>query len=126
MPSIEVKQTEDMLFETELGNHTIKMDVPKEWGGQDRAPMASQLFLASIAACSAVFIAKYCKTVDIDSKNLRITMDYEKIENYFGNFKIKIHLPEALKKQDAVLRAAQHCTVHDSIKNFKGIEYIFE
>ncbi|MEA2035963.1 MAG: OsmC family protein [Nanoarchaeota archaeon] len=126
MTSINIEQIDDWLFETKIGNYPLKIDVPAEMGGKDRALTPPQIFLASIASCTAAFLVKYCKTAAIDTTGLKVTLEFDKVENpvRLTNFKIKIDLPNAPEeKKKAILKAAGYCPVHESIKNFQGIEF---
>ena len=96
-------------------------------GGKGRAINPTQNFVFSLASCIAVFIANFCRMRSIDSKDLKVTLDYDKLDNSLGNFKAKIHLPNfPEEKRKVLLKVAEHCTVHESIVNFKGIEFGFE
>jgi len=126
MPIITIKQTEDMLFETKIGNHELKIDVPDSMGGKDRALTPPQLFAASMASCTAAFAAKYCKTAGIDSTDIKVTLEFDKVENptRLTDLKMKISLPNVPeKRKNALLKAAGFCPVHESIKMFEGIEF---
>ncbi|MBU0627889.1 MAG: OsmC family protein [Nanoarchaeota archaeon] len=127
MPSVNIVKKEDMLFETKVGNHSLEIDVPDTMGGKDRAMTPPQLLLVAMASCTAAFVAEYCKTAGIDSKDLKVTLNFEKTENQtmLTNFKMNVSLPNLPEnKKQAVLRAASACPVHDSIKNFKGIDFV--
>jgi uncharacterized OsmC-like protein len=115
-----------MLFETKIGNHTLKIDVPAEMGGKDRALTPPQLFAASIASCTAAFAAKYCKTAGIDSKDIKVTLEFDKVEDptRLTNLKMKISLPNIPEnRKKALIKAAGFCPVHESIKMFEGVKF---
>lgn len=119
----------DMLFESTLGNHTLTIDAPQEWGGQDRGPLSPQLFMASIGSCVGVLITHYCKEHDLDASDLKVHVDYD-VQGHptsFKNIRVKIVLPKAIYDDAIALKAlehvAKHCPVHESIVTLERINF---
>jgi putative redox protein len=115
-----------MLFESQVGNHKVTIDVPTDMGGADRAPTPPQYFVISLGSCIAAFIAAYCQQAGIDATGLSVDVSFDKVENptRLINLKVRVKLPRAdceVRKQ-ALLRVAQHCPVHATIDNFDNLE----
>ena len=130
MPEITVKHVGDMAFETHIGNHKLTIDLPPENNGKDRGPTPPQLFIASLSSCIAAFAASYCNNAGINSEELSVTLSYDKLTNptLLGNFKAVIKIPkgDAGKREKAVIRAAEHCLIHETIRSSPEIEITLE
>jgi uncharacterized OsmC-like protein len=126
MPEITVTHLGDMAFETHIGNHTLTIDLPPENNGKDRGPTPPQLFIASLSSCIAVFVTSYCNNAGINSERLSVTLSYDKLTNpsLLGNFKARIKVPkgDTEKREKAVIRAAEHCLIHETIRSSPEIE----
>ena len=119
MAEITVKHMGDMKFETQIGNHQLIIDVPSEMGGKDRGPTPPQLFVASLSSCIAVFATSYCNNAGIDADGLSVSLSFDKLDNptRLGNFKARINIPkgDVGKREKAVIHAASHCPIHETI-----------
>ena len=115
-----------MLFETEMGNHRLVIDVPPAMGGSDRGATPPEVFIASLGSCVGAFVAQYCERSGIDASDMRIDVIFDKADDpsRLTNLKVKIILPHAECKQrkDALLRVAEHCPVHETISTLRGID----
>ena len=59
-----------MLFQTEVGGQHITTDVTPPMGGKGRAPTPPDLFVVSLGACVAAFVAHYCEQQGIETRGL--------------------------------------------------------
>jgi len=116
----------DMLFETKLGNHVIKIDVPSSMGGKDRGPTPPELFVASLGSCIAAFAASYCHQAGIDTKDLSVDLSFDKVQDpvRLVNLKATVNLPkgDCRRREQAILRAAEHCPVHETIAMLECVQ----
>ncbi|MBK1700745.1 OsmC family protein [Thiococcus pfennigii] len=121
MPTIKTHHTGDMVFETEVGQHRILNDVmpTPEWGGKGRHPTPPDYFVASISSCVAAFVVQYCNRAGLDSSGMTIELSFEKGEKpaHLKDFVVDIHLPNAEvgERMAALKRAAEACTIHETI-----------
>jgi uncharacterized OsmC-like protein len=119
----------NMLFESELGNHTVVIDVPSGMGGSNRGPTPPDLFIASLGSCVGAFVANYCGQTGIDTSDLSIDVTFDKVEDptRLVNLKIDVNLPNGVykKREKALLRVAEHCPVHETIATMDGIRINF-
>ncbi|MBN2554798.1 MAG: OsmC family protein [Anaerolineales bacterium] len=126
MATITTTYKGDMEFETKLGNHTITIDVPEGMGGKDRGPTPPEYFVAALGSCVAAFAASYCNKAGLDCSDLSVDASFDKVSNptRLTNFKLKLNLPHdgCEGREEAILRAASHCPVHQSIEGFEGLE----
>lgn len=116
----------DMLFESKLGNHSVTIDVPAEMGGSDRAPTPPEFFVASLGACVAAFVARYCTDHGIDTTDMSVDVTFDKVPDptRLTNMKVLVHMPHADcgNREKALLRVAEHCPVHETMETLEGVE----
>ena len=127
MAVVTTRHVGDMLFETELGSHTVTIDVPPPMGGSDRAPTPPEYFVASLGSCVAAFVANYCRTHGMDAAGLEVDVSFEKVEKptRLTDIGITVKLPHADcgKRREALLRVAEHCPVHETIEMMDVVEF---
>ena len=115
-----------MLFETEVGDQRIVTDVTSPMGGKGRAPTPPDMFVVSIGACIAAFIAYYCEQQGIDTRDLSVKTTYEKTEKpaFLTDFRVDVNLPHAhcADRQAAMQRVADHCIIHETLHHLKALE----
>jgi putative redox protein len=103
----------------EYGGFTVQTDQPVEGGGEGSAPQPFDLFLASIATCAGIYVKGYCDVRGIATEGLRLEMqiDREPDGRRVARLALDIHLPPGFpeKHRDAVVRAADLCTVKKHI-----------
>lgn len=116
----------DMLFESKLGNHTVRVDVPASMGGKDRGPTPPELFIASLGSCVGAFVADYCGRAGVDTRDMTVDVTFDKVDNptRLVNLKVKVNLPngDCGERQKAILRVAEHCPVHETITTLEHVE----
>ena len=59
-----------MAFETELGNHIVRVDGPSESGGEDSAPGPKRLMLVALTGCTGMDVVSILKKMRVDLDNL--------------------------------------------------------
>ena len=109
----------DMLFETKLGKHTVRIDVPPSMGGSDRGPTPPEFFVASLGSCVAALVPNYCNSAGIATDDLAVDVTFDKAEDptRLTNVNVLIHLPNGNVngREKAILRVAERCPVHETI-----------
>jgi putative redox protein len=98
---------------------TVETDQPKTEGGEGSAPEPYDLFLSSIGTCAGVYILYFCETRHIPTDKIKMTLRFEQNEksHLIENIYISIQLPPEFpdKYRNAVVRAAEMCTVKRSL-----------
>ena len=116
----------NMLFESQIGKHTVTIDVPDSMGGSDRGPIPPQIFVASLGSCVGAFVAQYCENNGIDDTDMTVDVTFDKAEDptRLVNLKATVNLPhgECAKRVKAITRVAEHCPVHATIKTMEALE----
>ena len=119
----------DMLFESILGSHSLLIDVPASMGGQDRGPTPPEIFVASRGSCVGAFAATYCHQAGIDTRDMRVDVSFDKLDNpsRLANLKVTVTLPhgDCAGRDKALKRVAEHCPVHETIVTMEGVEVEF-
>ncbi|NNJ09759.1 OsmC family protein [Chloroflexales bacterium ZM16-3] len=129
MGTITTRLVGEMLFESQMGQHKLMIDVPPSMGGSDRAPTPPEIFVASLGSCVAAFVAQYCNRVGIDASGLEVAIIFDKADNptRLTNLRAVITLPhgEYGNREEALRRVAEHCPVHETITTLGGVTFEF-
>lgn len=123
---IKVTFGDGFVIKAECRGHLITTDQPVAVGGNDSAPTPFELFLASIATCAGFYVLAFLKQRQLSAEGIYLTMSSERSpeSKLVKNIKINIHLPESFpdKYREAVVRAADQCTVKAHLQQPPSIE----
>jgi len=101
--------------DAEYKGRLIQTDQPVYQGGEGTAPAPFDLFLASIATCSGIYVLFFCQKRGIPVENASVVMKTERnpeskmIEKISINVNLPPEFPE--KYKSAVLKAVDTCSV---------------
>ncbi|MFU8889254.1 MAG: OsmC family protein [Trueperaceae bacterium] len=132
MPTITTASLGNGAFESQIGRHRIVTDAPQGMGGEDRGPEPAQLFVVSLGACVAAIVQAYCAAHEIDDRDLRVEVDFEKTGEpaRLQRILVRIAVPHADMSSDrlrtVLQRVAEHCPVHETISTLDAIRFEFE
>ena len=94
---------------------TITTDQPVSDGGENSAPSPFELFLASLGTCAGYFVVLFCQARNIPAEGIKMTQTVIRNDanHMVEKIVIDISLPAGFpdKYKDAVIRAAESCTV---------------
>lgn len=94
---------------------TVATDQPTSNGGENLAPSPFKLFLASIGTCAGFYAVSFCQQREIDTTDLRITLDTVRNSDThrLDQIKIVVHLPEGFpeKYKKTLIRVIDQCSV---------------
>jgi len=118
-----------MVVHLSNGRHAWQGDEPVSAGGTDTGPDPYELLLGSLAACTCVTIAWYCKHKNMALKSVRASYDFDRvhaddcedcddpkkglIEKITSNVHIEGNFDDAQRKRLAQI--AQRCPVHKTL-----------
>ena len=94
---------------------TIETDQPTSEGGDGSAPEPFDLFLASLGTCAGVYIVYFCESRQIPTEGITMTLKFAHnpkthlVETIVMDIDLPSDFPH--KYRQAVIRAAQMCTV---------------
>jgi len=98
---------------------TVETDQAKDEGGEGSAPEPYDLFLASIGTCAGIYVASFCKQREIDTSQLKLTLEFDRSAktHLIEEIRIQILLPPGFpeKYKKAIIRTAELCTVKRNI-----------
>ncbi|WP_286267848.1 OsmC family protein [Thalassotalea atypica] len=114
----------DMLTGQQLsakfGDFEIISDQSQHIGGDEQYPEPFDYFLASMPLCAAFYVRQFCKTREIDARDIVIRQSTasDSEDKYKKTFQIEIDLPESFPKKykKALIAAANTCTVKKVIQ----------
>ena len=123
---IKVTFGDGLVVKAECRGHLITTDQPLAAGGGDSAPTPFELFLTSIATCAGFYVLAFLKQRQLSAEGIYLTMSTERSpeSKLVKNIKLEIHLPESFpeKYREAVVKAADHCTVKAHLEQPPSIE----
>lgn len=101
--------------DVKYGDFVIKTDQSIKSGGDSSAPPPFDYFLASIGACSGIYVLSFCQTRNIPTDNiqLKLSYTYDQKKRLIDRITITVELPPDFPEQyvQPVLRAAEFCAV---------------
>lgn len=104
----------------------VQTDQPIAEGGSGTAPSPFDLFLVSIGTCTGFYVLSFCQRNNIPTDSIRLTASFERNQetHLVENVHIGIHVPTQFpeKYKNAVVKAAEACTVKRNLKNPPKIE----
>lgn len=121
MEHTEIKYIGGKKFSAVNRAHTIIIDQPKEGGGEDEGPTPPELFVDSLGSCIGVYVLAFCKNTGLDPSGMKIALEWEKASDKPARIKsinAKIELPNAMVglRAAALLKVAESCLIHETIK----------
>jgi ribosomal protein S12 methylthiotransferase accessory factor len=119
MQPITVRWDGGARFTADIRGHKIAVDQPHNGGGADSAPMPVELLPAALGTCVALYVQRFLMTRALDATGLtvEVTAHGAANPNRIGRFEVVVNLPAAVppKYRDALIRAAESCTVHHTL-----------
>lgn len=113
--NLTVHFTDSKAIETEVGGHSIKTDMPPERGGEGSAPTPTQLFMTSLASCTAYYALEFCKMRKIETTGMKFEMhcDWDEKTQRYTRFAMELTLPEGFpeKYKKAIVRTMDSCFI---------------
>jgi uncharacterized OsmC-like protein len=109
-------------FNIKIGNFKVITDLPREKGGEETGPTPSELFVASLGSCVALYCVNYLDTAGLDPSELSADIEWDFSEDRPSrvdkvSISLKIPHAELGKRKNAVLAAAKSCTIHNTLQN---------
>jgi putative redox protein len=103
----------------EYKGFVIETDQPVYAGGEGKAPAPFDLFLASIAACSGLYVLAFCqnRNIPLDSTSVVMRMHKNDKKKMIEKIDIELWLPPGFpeKYENAVIRSVNMCSVKNHI-----------
>ena len=98
-----------------FGSFVVPTDQPPQGGGQGSAPTPFATFLSTIGTCAGIYVLGFCQQRGIPTEGIRLVqrMLTDPATRLVSDVQVTIELPAGFpaKYADAVVRAAEQCTV---------------
>jgi len=108
-------------FVVRVRGHEVGSDMSVEDGGQDAAPSPVELLAASLGACIAMMVQRYCKRHGYTDGEPSVAMTLELADSpkRVAGFVVDVELPNGVPedKKEVIRRMAQQCPVHQTLCN---------
>ena len=104
-------------FRLEIGRHSLVVDQPDTG---DAGPTPTDLFVASLAACTAHYAGRFLARHGVDAEGFEVTCGFAMAEDRparVGSVDLRLRLPDGFPDGlvDRLRAVVEHCTVHNSI-----------
>ncbi len=118
MDELRVMHEEGDRFRILLGDHEVVVDQPVSAGGTDEGPTPTDLFVASIASCSAFYAGRFLRRHGVDPAGLEVVYRFSMGQrpSRVAAIDLEVRTPPLSDGLDERLRAVvEHCTVTNSL-----------
>lgn len=126
MQLVSLEHRDGVEFSVRIGKHSFVVDHPPDEGGGDNGPSPPELMVAALGGCMGYYMARYCQTIRQSCKGLSIDLVPELSEDGKRIQRITIDLtpPEGFPQERirALLRAADQCVVHNTLRHEPEID----
>jgi putative redox protein len=104
---------------TSIREHQVLTDQPQKVGGDDAAPTPLELLGASLAACVALYVKKFCDAsgLDADEMGVEVKPFWRDDPGRVGRYDVVVHVPATIPDvyHAEIERVAQTCPVHHTL-----------
>ena len=126
MEHTEIKYIDGKKFSARNRTHAVIIDQPKENGGGDEGPTPPELFVDSLGSCIGVYVLAFCRNTGLNPEGMKIILEWEKANDKpvrIKSINTRIELPSADvgARKAALLKVAESCLIHKTIKHQPGI-----
>ena len=118
---MEIKVTLEggMKTNAEVRGFNIKNDQSVANGGEGSAPEPYTMFLSSIVACAAAYVAGFCNNRKLDVSGIELiqNVEFEEATHTLKKVKIQIQVPKSFPEKyiGALVKVANKCSVKNAI-----------
>jgi len=107
--------------DTRYAGFTIRTDQSPKNGGEGSAPAPYDLFMASMATCAGIYVLSFLQERSLATEGAGLTAHFHRDPetHRMSRIEIEIRLPPDFpaKYRNAIVRAAEQCTVERTIKD---------
>ena len=119
MPTLTVKHEGGFASSINVRGHKVMADVPTQMGGQDRGPTPVDLLAGSLGTCVAFYVSRWCAEANLPHDGFEVEVEYElDMETHcVPVIGVKITMPSDFPeaRRAALMKVAEHCTVHNTL-----------
>ena len=115
-----VKVRDTVRTEIEIRSHRITADEPAEKGGEDQGPAPGEMFLGSLAACTAMTLRMYANVKEWPLEGVDIEVEQERVKEDGREFpritmRLTVHGDLDESQVERLKYIARRCPVHRTV-----------
>lgn len=118
MATVEVTHLTGDRYRITTRGHTVIVDQPDD-AGHEAGPSPVELFVMSLAGCTAHYATGYLRSCNLSADGLRVTCRWSMRTDpsRVGRVLLTVNAPTSLSAtdRDGLLAAVDHCTVHNTL-----------
>jgi len=131
METIITEWNAEMVFDSEVNGHRVRMDSERTFGGKDRGPRPKMLLLSALGGCTGMDVISILNKMKIRPEKFRIIAETEIADEHPKVF-TRIHLTYEFKgknlpydklKKACDLSQERYCSVSVMLKNACPLTY---
>jgi len=120
MDLITVTRKDGLEFNIRIRGHDVTSDMSAKDGGRDRGPSPVELLAGSLGTCIAMMVQGYCQSHGYDGDvGVSLTMELADKPKRIGHIVVDLEIPDSVpeEKKKAIMRVAQRCPIHETLKS---------
>ena len=125
MDLITVTRDNGLEFEIRVRGHCVTSDMSEADGGRDGGPSPAELLAASLGACTAMMVQRYCREQDWDGDTeVSLTLELADDPKRVGRIILDLELPAGVPddKKETVRRVAERCLVQETFRRPPAVD----
>ncbi len=125
MDLITVARKDGLEFNIRVRGHDVISDMSAKDGGRDQGPSPVELLAGSLGTCIAMMVQGYCRSHGYDGDvGVSLTMELADNPKRIGRMVVDLEIPDTVpeEKKEAIMRVAQRCPIHETLKSPPGLD----
>jgi putative redox protein len=127
MDHMAVRSRGDDRYEIEIRGHRIVVDQPIDGGGTDAGPTPTELFVASVASCTAHYAGRFLARHGVDTDGFAVECSFTFATDRparVGSIDLALDVADELPDDqlDWLRAVVEHCTVKNSLVNPPSVQ----
>jgi uncharacterized OsmC-like protein len=121
MDLISVTREHGLEFKVAVRGHKVTSDMSVNEGGQDAGPSPAEFLAGSLGACIAMMVQGYCDRHEYTDGEVSVSLTLELADDpkRISNIVVDVELPKGIPQDrwGGIRRIAEHCTIHETLRN---------
>ena len=125
MDLITVTRKDGLEFNIHVRGHDVSCDMSTKDGGLDHGPSPVELLAGSLGVCIAMMVQGYCQKHGYDGDvGVSLIIELADKPKRIGRIVVDLELPDSVpkEKKDVIMRVAQRCPIHETLKSPPGLD----
>jgi uncharacterized OsmC-like protein len=120
MSLITVSSKGRLEVDVRMRGHAVVSDMSRQDGGLDAGPSPAELLAASLGACVAMMVNRYCESHGYEGDtSVYLTPELADDPKRIGSIVLDVELPSSVPedKREVLRRVAEKCLVHETLRH---------